>query len=127
MCYRSENYSVLEINCIYDQDSFSQAYGEIVSCFGQSTKDNTLQPCITQTDCTTPDNYAAKTTLGKNLYGFDERYHQDFATSQPIKVKFEFSSPFHAAKRLTGYALLLTIKILSNSSDRQSELSLICF
>ena len=38
------------INCDYAIDNYSQAYGEIVSCFRHLAEDNILQPYITQKD-----------------------------------------------------------------------------
>ena len=50
--------------------------------------------------------------LGK-ICVFDIRYHQTFATPQPIIEKIEFSAPVPAAVGVTGYALLLTNKVIS--------------
>ena len=41
----------------YANDKYSQAYGEIVSCFRILAKDNILQPYITQNHFITSNNY----------------------------------------------------------------------
>ena len=43
---------------------------------------------------------------GSKLFVFDIRYHQEFATSQAIKVKFEFPQAVVAALGVTGSALV---------------------
>ena len=40
----SEKFPDAGINCNFAFDKFSQAYGEIVSCFRHLAKDNILQP-----------------------------------------------------------------------------------
>ena len=92
-----------------------------LSCFRHLTKDNTLQPYITQKDFTTSIDYPEYNRPGYNLYVFDVRYHQDFATLQPIKVKIEFSPTVDAATGLRGYAFLLTFKVISINSDGQRQ------
>ena len=44
----SEKYPDAGINCNYAIDEYSQAYGEIFSCFGNLANDKDLQPYITQ-------------------------------------------------------------------------------
>ena len=46
----SEKFPDAGINCISAFDKYSQAYGEIVSCFRHLAKDNVLQPYNTQKD-----------------------------------------------------------------------------
>ena len=46
----SEKYPDAGINQNYAIGKYSQAYGEIVSCFRHLAKDNFLQPYITQKD-----------------------------------------------------------------------------
>ena len=41
-------YPNVEWNWFYENDKFSQAYGEVFSCFKHLTKDDTLQPYIIQ-------------------------------------------------------------------------------
>ena len=103
----------------YEHDRFSQAYGEIFSCFRHLTGDKTLQPYITRNDSRTSTNYPAIDRPRYNLYVFDISYHQGFGTSQPLAVNFEFSPPVDAGVELIVKNLLLTTKIISNSRDGQ--------
>ena len=74
-------------DCSHAIDKCSQAYGEIVSCFRQLGKDDSLQPHITQKDFITSNNYP-DCNPGYNLYIFDIRHHQFYSSAQPIKVRF---------------------------------------
>ena len=82
----SEKFPDAGKNCNYAIDKYSQAYGEIVSCFRRLAKDNILQPYITQKDFITSNNYADGKP-GYGLYAFELRYRRDFSSAQPIKVK----------------------------------------
>ena len=95
--------------CNYAIDKYSQAYGEIVSCFRHLSKDGILKPYITQKDFITSNEYA-NDYAGYNLYVFDIRHHQDYSSAQRMKVMFVYRSPIPAAKNLIGYVLLLTNK-----------------
>ena len=114
----SEKYPDAGISCIYVFDKFSQPYGEFVSCFRKLAKEGFLQPYITQKDLIT-SNEDANNNIGYNLYVFDIRHHKRFSSAQPIKVMFDFRQPVPTATNLIGYALLLTNKKLSISSDGQ--------
>ena len=96
-------------NCNYAIHKYSQAYGEVVSCFRHLAKDDFLQPYITQKDFVTSNDYPDG-NLGYNFYVFDIKHHQDFSSAQPIKVTFDFRPAVPAATNLIGYALLLTNK-----------------
>ena len=54
---------------------------------------------------------------------FDIRYQKRFESAQPIKVEFKFNGAVPAG--IYGYALVLTNKILSISSDGQRHFDLI--
>ena len=116
----SEKFPDAGINCNYAIDKYSQAYGEIVSCFRHLAKDNNLQPYITQKNFITSNDYSDGNP-GYNLHVFDIRHHQDYSSSQPIKVRFDFRPAILAATNLIGYALLLTNKLVSVSSDGQRQ------
>ena len=120
----SEKFPDAGINCNYAIDKFSQAYGEIVSCFRHLAKDNILQPYITQKDFITSNNYPDYNP-GYILYVFDIRHHQDYSSPQPKKVRFDFRPPVPAATNLIGYALLLANKKISISSDGQRQFDLL--
>ena len=64
-----------------------QAKGEIVFCFRHLTKDNTLQLYIIEKASNASNNHPANDEPVYNLYVFDIRYNQEFASSQPIKAK----------------------------------------
>ena len=97
------------INCNYAFDKYSQAYGEIVSCFRHLAKDNILQPYIPQKDFISSNNYPDGNP-GYNLYVFDIRHHQDYSSAQPIKARFDFRPAVPAAANLIGHSLALTNK-----------------
>ena len=120
----SEKYPDDGINCNDAFDKYSQAYGEIVSCFRHLTKDNTLQPYITQKELITANKYPDGNP-GFNLYIFDNSHHQDFSSAQPIKVRFHFRPAVPAATNPIGYALLSTNKLVSVSSEGQKQFDLI--
>ena len=105
----SEKFLDAGLNCNYAIDKYSQGYGEIFSCFRLLSKDNILQPYITQKDCITSNDYPGG-NHGYNLYVFDIRHHQDYSSAQPIKIRFDFRPAVLAATNLIGYALLLTNK-----------------
>ena len=46
------------INCDYAIEKYTQAYGEVVSCFRHLSKDNFLQPYITQKGFITSNDYS---------------------------------------------------------------------
>ena len=104
-------------------DKCSQAYEEIVSLFRILAKDIFSHLYITQKDLTFSNRKPEKNP-GSKLYVFDIRHHHNFSSAEPIKVRFDFRSPVEAAKRLIGYALLLTQNFLTISSDGQREFAL---
>ena len=55
--------------------------------------------------------------IGYNIYVFDIRYQKNFESAQPIKVEFKFDGVVPAGTY--GYALVLTNKLISISSDGQ--------
>ena len=96
----------------YDDDDYSQGYGQIKEAFKALTKDDILQPFITEDDfrsCNEGNN------IGYNIYAFDIRYQKNFETAQPVKVEFKFSENVPA--RI--YGLVLTNRLISISSDAQ--------
>ena len=112
------------INSNYAFDKYSQAFGEIVSCFRHLARDNILQPYFSQKDFITSNNYR-DANPGYILFVFDFRHHQDYSSAQPVKARFDFRPAFPAATNLIGYALLLSNKLVSVSSDGQKQIDLI--
>ena len=97
-----------------NDDDYSQAYGQIKQTFKALTKDDLLQPYISNADFRSSNN---GDNIGCNIYLFDIRYQKNFESSQPIKVEFKFDGVIPAG--IYGYALVLTNKLISISSDGQ--------
>ena len=108
----------------YANDKYSQACDEIVSSFRHLAKNDILQPHFTQKDIITSNTYPNGYS-GYNFLIFDIRHHQDYSSAQPIKVRLDFRPAVPAATNLIGYALLLTNKLVSMSSDGQKEFDFI--
>ena len=115
----TEEYPDSAILLNYDDDDYSQGYGQIKEAFKTLTKDDILQAYISENDfrLSTDGN-----NTGYNLYTFDMKYQKNFESAQPIKVEFKFSEDVPAA--IYGYALVLTNKLISISSDGQRMLYL---
>ena len=98
----------------YDDDDYSQGYGQIKEAFRALTKDDILQPYITEDDFRSSNN---NNDIGYNIYAFDIRYQKIFENLQPVKVEFKFSENNIAG--IYGYALVLTNRLASITSDAQ--------
>ena len=112
--------SAILLNYDDDDDDYNQGYGQIKAAFRALTKDDILQPYISDKDFKTSNN---NNDIGYILYVFDIRYQKDFQNSQPIKVEFKFTGAVPAG--IYGYALVLTNKRISISSDGQRHFDLI--
>ena len=110
----TEKYPDSGILLNYNDDDYSQCYGQIKEAFKALTKDNLLQPYISDDDFRSSNN---GDNIGYNIYVFDIRYQKNFESSQPIKVEFKFDGVVPAG--IYGYALVLTNKLISISSDGQ--------
>ena len=98
----------------YNDDDYSQVYGQIKEAFKALTKDDILQPYITEDDFRSSkrgDN------IGYNIYCFDIRYQKNYESGQSVKVEFKFDGAIPAG--IYGYALVLRNKLISISSDGQ--------
>ena len=98
----------------YNDDDYSQGYGQIKEAFKALTKDNILQPYISEHDFRSSNGV---NDISCNIYAFHIRYQKNFESSQPIKVEFKFDGVVPAG--IYGYALVLTNKLISTSSDGQ--------
>ena len=98
----------------YKKDDYSQGVVQIKEAFKALTKDDTLQPYISENDFRTSNN---KNDFGNNLQVFDIRYQKNLESAQPTKVEFNFSESVPAG--IHGYALVLTNELVSISSDGQ--------
>ena len=101
-------------------DEYSRGYGQYKEASKTLTKDDILQPYKSDIDfgSSNEDN-----VIGYNLYLFDIQYQKNLQSAQPIKVKLKFSEKVSAG--IYGYALLLTNKLVSISSDGQLHFDLI--
>ena len=80
----TEKYPNSAILLNYDDDDYSQGYGQIKEAFKALTKDDVLQPYITE-DVFRSSNEG--NTIGYNIYAFDIRYQKNFENAQPVKVE----------------------------------------
>ena len=117
----TEKYPDAGILSNFDDDDFSQGYHQIKEAFKALTKDEILQPYISDDNFRT-SNAVAK-DVGYNLYVFDTRYQKNFTNSQPIKVEFKFEGV--VPNDIYGYALVLINKLVPVSSDGQRQFDLI--
>ena len=117
----TEKYPEGGIVVIYDDDDYSQGYHPVKEVFKALTKDNILQPYISDNDYRSSN--VTVDDVDFNLYVFNKRYQKNFTASQPIKVEFEFDG--FVPNDINGYALVLPNKLVSISSDGQKHLHLI--
>ena len=110
----TERYPDSAILLNYDDDDYSQGYGQIKEAFRALTKDDILQPYKTEADFRSSNN---GNEIGYNIYAFDIRYQKNFENAQPVKVEFKFSE--NIAAGIYGYALVLTNRLVSITSDGQ--------
>ena len=115
----TENYPDAGILLNYDDDDYSQGYHQIKEAFKALTKDDILQPYISENFRTSNVRAA---DVGYNLYAFDIRYQKSYTASQPIKVEFKFDGV--VLNNVNGYAVVLTNKLVSISSDGQRHFDL---
>ena len=105
---------------IYDDDDYGQDYGQIKQAFKAFTKDDILQPYISDIDFRSSNN---GDDIGYSLYVFDIRYQRNMESAKPIKVEFKFSEIIPAG--IYGYVLVLWNKLVSTSSDGEKHFHLI--
>ena len=98
----------------YDDDDYNQGFGLIKEAFKALTKDDILEPYISDKDFRSNND---GNNIGYNLYVSDIRYQKNFESAQPIKVEFKFSGNVDAG--IYGYALVFTNRLVSISSDGQ--------
>ena len=116
----TERYPDSAILLNYEDDDYSQGYGQIKEAFRALTKDDILQPYISEDDFRSSNE---GNNIGYNIYAFDIRYQKNFENAQPVKVEFKFSENIPAG--IYGYALVLTNKLISISSDGQRMFDLV--
>ena len=117
----TEKYPYAGIFSNYDDEYFTEGYGQIKEAFRVSTKVDVLQPYISF------DNFRSCNVRADdvvyNLYVFDIRRQQNFTAAQPIEVEFTFDGV--APHDVNGYAFVLTNKLVSKISDGQWHFDLI--
>ena len=110
----TERYPDSAILLNYDDDDYSQGYGLLKEAFRALTKDDILLPFISEDDFRSSNE---ANNIGYNIYAFDIRYQKNFENAQPVKIEFKFSE--NIAAGIYGYALVLTNRLVSITSDGQ--------
>ena len=116
----TEKYPDTGILLNHDDDDYSQGYHQIKEAFKALTKDDILQPYISEEDFRISNVRAAD--VGYRLYVFDIRYQKNYTASQPIEVEFKFDGV--VPDNVNGYASVLTNKLvyLRNGGQRLFDL-----
>ena len=110
----TETYPDSAILTNYNDDDYSQGYVQIKEAFKALTKDNILQPYISEDDFRSSHN---DNDIGYEINAFDIRYQKFFESTQPTKREFKFDGVIPAG--IYGDALVLTNKLVSIGSDGQ--------
>ena len=110
----TERYPDSAILLNYEDDDYSQGYVQIKEAFRDLAKDEILKPYISEDDFRSSNE---GNFIGYNIYAFDIRYQKNFENAQPVKVEFKFSEKLIAG--IYGYALVLTNRLASITSDGQ--------
>ena len=116
----TERYPHNSILSIYNDDDYSQGYGQRRQAFRALTKVDIPQPYISEHDFRTSND---GDKVGYKLYVFDIRFQKNFTAFQPIKI--EFKCPENVPAGICGYALVLTNEKNSFGSDGQRHFVLI--
>ena len=98
----TEKYPDAGILINYDDDDYSQGYGEINEAFRASIKNDIVQPYISDDDFGYLD--AGVVELCYILHVFDMKYQQKFTASQPIEVEYKVYGD--VLNDINGYALV---------------------
>ena len=118
----TERYPESAVLLNHDDDDYSQGYGQIREAFGTLTKDDILQPYISEDDFRSSNE---GNNIGYNIHVFDIRYQKNYESAQPVKVEFKFLENIPAG--IYGYAFVLRKKLISISSDGQRMFDLVIF
>ena len=110
----SEKYPVDGIECDYDRDKYDQAYSEIENFYHSNSETSLLNPFIDLNKFRTKYNF----------YVFDLSKQKDHIASQPIRLEFKFNAAIDVSTFI-AYALVLTPKLISISSDGQRHFDLL--
>ena len=110
----TEKYPDSAVLLNYNDDDYSQGYGQIKEAFKALTKDDILQPFISEDDFRSSNDGI---DIGYNIHCFDIRYQKSYESGQSVKVEFKFDGVIPGG--IYGYALVLTNRLISISSDGQ--------
>ena len=116
----TEKYPDSAILLNYNDADYSQGYGQSKEAFKALTRDDIFQPYLSDYDFRSSNK---GNDIDCNLYVFDIRYQEKLENAQPFKVEYNFSDKVPAG--IYGYALVLTNKLTSISSDGQRHFDLI--
>ena len=116
----TEKYPVSAMLLNYDDDDHSLGYGQFKEAFRFFTKHDMLQPYISDNEFRSSINGK---NVGYNLYVVDMHYQKNLESARPIKVEIKISGNIPAV--FYGYALVLTNKLFSISSDGQRHFDFI--
>ena len=108
----TEKFPDSDILLNYNDDDYSQGYGQIKEAFRALTKDNMLQPYISEDDFRSSNE---GNNVGYKIHAFGIRYQKNFENAQPVKVEIKFSANIPAG--IYGYVSVLTDGLVSISSD----------
>ena len=113
----TEKYPDNSVLLNYNDDDYSQGYVQIKEAFKALTKNIILQPYKIEDDFRSSNVGNAGNEIGYNIHAFDIRYQQNYESCQSVKVEFKLGAAVPAG--IYGYALVLTNKLFSISSDGQ--------
>ena len=102
---------------IFIDDDYSQGYGQIKEAFRALIKGIILTPYKTEVDFRSSNVGDDGNEVGYNIHAYDIRYQKNFESGLSVKVEFELDGVVPAG--LYGYALVLTNRLVSISSDGQ--------
>ena len=104
----------------YNDDNYSQGYGQIKEAFKALTQDDILQPYLSEHDFRSSND---GDNIGYIIHSFDIRYQKNYESAQPMKAVNKFYEVIPAG--VYGYALVLTNRLVSISSDGQRMFDLV--
>ena len=110
----TERYPDSAILLNYNDDDYSQGYGQIKEAFKALTKVDILQPYLSEDDFRSSND---GDNIGYNIHVFDIRYQKNFESGQSVKLEFKFDAVVPAVTY--RFALVLTNRRISISSDGQ--------
>ena len=113
----TEKYPDVGILSNYDDDHYSEGYGQIKEVFRALTNDSILQPYISEIVFRLSSVRDDGKESGYNIHAFDIRYQKNFENAQPINVEFKFDGVIPGG--IYGYALVLTNRLVRKSPDGQ--------